>query len=550
MEPRTTSPLAPFAPGPLVLTSSTLPATSATLGLGDRGSSWVVEDVPELPVPQWRRLEPANPPSPRFRPLMAYESDRQRTLLFGGFLENQSNCNETWEFDGRAWKRIDVPAPPADSGYMMDYDIYRGVAVLYGGRNRDTWTFDGVRWNRRRCEHRPPITGFGAMTYDPNSRHIVLFGGEALPPGDSPLPVLSDEVWQFDGMDWMKLDVRGPSPRKYHQMVYDSARERFVVFGGFTGKLRNETWELREAGWRQVESPEAPSPRKGFGLTYDPIGRRTLLFGGSPGGDELWSFDGAKWSRVMPLHSPPFREGAGFVFIPITRRVLLFGGLSGQLLNDSWELIRGAPERTVLLPPPPPSSPLEALAEQLATTRRPAGPPGPKTTPPVKPVSEELPEPPRPAIPARPPAPPVLTPTPAARVSDIAESTTRSQLAELHFKDIRVLQFQLVPGRGISVAGYLVNTGKKDARCWIEFWLSRHRQPFEHNCFACQSQSVEVKAGGSADLWRFRLTLSPDIPPGEYYFGVEADRGNEVPEQDKTNNLFIIDTPYTVAKPR
>jgi hypothetical protein len=37
---------------------------------------------------------------------MAYDPARARTVLFGGY-DGQRNFNDTWEFDGSAWRLAD-----------------------------------------------------------------------------------------------------------------------------------------------------------------------------------------------------------------------------------------------------------------------------------------------------------------------------------------------------------------------------------------------------------------------------------------------------------
>jgi hypothetical protein len=539
-------------------TSSSLSLTSPTLSPADFGTSAPVEPEDDLPYPHWKELQPSASPSPRFRPLMDYEADRQRTLLFGGFGDGNQYSNETWEFDGRTWRRLDIPSPPADPGYMLAYDIYRGAAVLYGGRSRDTWEFDGSRWSRVKCEHRPPIIGSGAMAYDSTRRVTVLFGGEVASTGDSVLPTLCSETWQYDGHDWTKADVKGPSARKYHQMVYDSARERFVLFGGFDTKPLRDTWELRSAGWRRVETRDAPSARRGLALTYDPNGRRTLLFGGLPGGDELWAFDGTQWSQVRAPKAPPYREGAGLVFMPTSRRVLLFGGLSSKLLNDSWVFIAPAATRPVMLPPPAVEEiPREDWLTPAGRIRL------SESVPPVLEIPKigteaDLPDttgasvpeammptviPTTKTLPLGPPSQPITAP--------VAAGTTATEpLAELHFENVKLAKFTPKPNEVISFDGYLVNSGNADARCWVEFWLTPSRDPYIRRRLLCRPTSVKLKAGQRYRLaGPFRLLDAP-LPEGKYYVALEVDHQNQVKELDETNNIFITDTLVTVPGSR
>lgn len=545
------------------LTTATLDQTSPILSPADRGTSPLVEPDPDAPV--WRQITPPNPPAPRFKPLMVYEPDRQRTLLFGGFLENNQYCNETWEFDGRAWKRLDIPAPLADAGYAMAYDSYRGVAVLFGGGSRETWEFDGSKWNRVRSERRPPIIGGGAMAYDPNRHVTLLFGGEVLPSRDSVLPVLTNETWQYDGYDWAKLDIQGsPSARKYHQMVYDLARERFVVFGGFDGKVLNDTWELRLSGWRRVETREAPSARRGFALTYDPIHRQVLLFGGFPGGDEFWAFDGAQWSRIMVAHSPSYREGAGLVFVATTRRALLFGGLSLALLNDAWEFARPKPQMTLLLPPPPKSDKTEVEAVLSDLSRRRA--PRKEIIPPILerpslgPESDLKEVTTRSALTAKSTRPTTrsllaIPPSPTTRTALVARPTPTqpagpnpfSFLPDFGFKNVAISSTTLTCKKPVSITGSLVNTGGKDARCWLEIWLSTKRDQLVHEHLLCPAVHVEVKANQSFDLSQLQMVADAGIPPGQYYIAFEADRSDEIPEQNERNNVWMLDPLYTIS---
>jgi len=456
---------------------------------------------------------------------MTFETDRQRTLLFGGALENGEYCNETWEFDGKNWKRLDVPSPPIYPGYCLAYDVHRGVAVLYGGAGRETWEFDGKAWKRVSTPHRPPIRGYGAMAYDPNRQVIVLFGGEVAPRKPTELPGLSNETWEYDGFDWVRVRTDGPPPRKNHRMVYDSARRRFVVFGGFNTKLLNDTWELRASGWRKVETTRSPRPRRSFAMTYDPSARLTLLFGGYPGGDELWAFDGAEWQQIMARNSPPFREGAGLVYLPTTKRLLLFGGLSLKPLNDTWELA-GTVRRPMAqaLPPPPPAP--AGLA--------PVAPPRPTK---------------RPTVAEKPKVPPVLPrQAKATTVTNIAEGKTTGP-AELHFENVRLVTRHITPGRSFALEGKLVNSGGADADFWVEFWLSPRRKPFERSRMLSRSLHLEVTAGGSCDLSGLYLVAEEGLAPGKFYLGIEADRIGEVPEKDKSNNLFVIEEPCTIVGP-
>src|SRR5690606_17141152 len=122
-----------------------------------------------------------------------------------------------------------------------------------------------------------------AMVYDSARGGTLLFGGYA---GVFGSPDLFDETWMWNGSDWTRLDVAGPSARHSHAMAYDSARAVTVLFGGnhwmhelpvFDG----ETWEWDGIAWTQrtVAGP-SPSPRHNHTMAYDAARGVTVLFGG------------------------------------------------------------------------------------------------------------------------------------------------------------------------------------------------------------------------------------------------------------------------------
>src|SRR5262245_22161237 len=68
-----------------------------------------------------------------------------------------------------------------------------------------------------------------------------------------------------------------PSPRFDHAMTYDSTRGRVVLFGGYDGSTRNDTWEWDGNAWVKATPAAAPSSRSRHAMTYDSVRGRTLL---------------------------------------------------------------------------------------------------------------------------------------------------------------------------------------------------------------------------------------------------------------------------------
>ena len=76
---------------------------------------------------------------------MAYDSDRDVVVLFGGRDDGSTIFDDTWEWDGDTWVRVFTdPSPPRTSDATMAYDSSRGVMVLFGagvGASNATWEY-------------------------------------------------------------------------------------------------------------------------------------------------------------------------------------------------------------------------------------------------------------------------------------------------------------------------------------------------------------------------------------------------------------------------
>src|SRR5207249_7456227 len=88
-------------------------------------------------------------------------------------------------------------------------------------------------------------------------------------------------------LNWVKGDAAGtlPEGRGNHTMIYDSARDRIVMFGGGPdGPDLNDLWQLTLSGtptWIQL-SPAGTPPAGGNGSgVYDPVGDRLITSGPS-----------------------------------------------------------------------------------------------------------------------------------------------------------------------------------------------------------------------------------------------------------------------------
>lgn len=134
----------------------------------------------------------------------------------------------------------------------------------------DVWSFDGKKWELvaatgdRRCDVR--------LAYDPRGKHVVSFGGYT---GET----LADlRVWE--GTKWRVIDESSAVALAVAGFVYDSARNRFVLFGGVLGdQVKGETWEHDAQAWTKFEGATPPA-RRSHAMVFDAKRACTVVFGG------------------------------------------------------------------------------------------------------------------------------------------------------------------------------------------------------------------------------------------------------------------------------
>ena len=174
-----------------------------------------------------------------------------------------------------------------------------------------------------------PGRGDHAMAFDAARQRVVLFGGYSL--GDT---------WSWDGATWTQRTPAASPPARYgHAMAYDAVRQRVVLFGGADtgdGRRLSDTWEWDGATWTKRMPVTSPQARDSLAMAYDAARQRVVLFGGAGLGD-TWEWDGTTWTQRTPVTSPPARSGHAMAYDAARRRVVLFGGAGTGLLSDTWE---------------------------------------------------------------------------------------------------------------------------------------------------------------------------------------------------------------------
>jgi len=253
----------------------------------------------------WSDMDPVTSPSPRWGHVMSYDSQSDRIILFGGettpYVYEYSNETWAYDFNTNEWRNATPPiGPSARRDPAMAYDSESDRVVLFGGYTPsenldDTWTYDvdTNTWTEMAPQQRPSARSGHAVAYDAESDRVILFGGTS---GFSPL----NETWAYDlnANEWtgMQPSFVWPPARFNHAMAYDAELDRVVLFGGETDSRYEdgETWlyDFDLDMWTNATPTTGPSARFWHAMAYDTQSARVILFGGSSGDDETWSYPG------------------------------------------------------------------------------------------------------------------------------------------------------------------------------------------------------------------------------------------------------------------
>lgn len=353
------------------------------LSYGLQAETWEHDGV------AWHLLAPPVQPPARQQFTMAYDSQRDRVVLFSGVGTLGGMFGDTWEWDGATWLQRATTGPVGRQDASMAFDRRRGRCVLFGGSAvnvglvGDTWEWDGTTWMPRVFGTRPTPRSGPALGYDPNRARVVLHGGLDL----SGASGVSDQTWEYDGVSWQLVATGGgPGGRNKHDLVFDTVRNELLAVGGLAASNgASGVFAWNGARWQAVVG-EPAQPQGGYGVraAADPVGGGAVMFGGSTwrhdaggwallapatspsyrvqtamwsdgtrawvfGGvdnirglsfDETWKWTGVAWQMVLPTVRPSARGRAAVAFDAVRGRAVLFGGATnfGTVpLGDTWE---------------------------------------------------------------------------------------------------------------------------------------------------------------------------------------------------------------------
>jgi hypothetical protein len=322
-----------------------------------------------------------------------------KAIVFGGdqspvqsMTTNPSRqlVDDTWQIDTSCggWTQLAVTGTPGPrGGYAMAFDSKRNRLVLFGGlkgagahppANNETWSLDlgTMTWSQLSPTGTvPPARLEARMSYDADNDRMLLFGGTANITGlDGPGLVDLEEL-SFSGSPdgaWSQLSNGGagaPTDGWAPAMTIDPTRKLLLVFGGARSFLSFSNdlfaFDLGANAWHKVTpGADTPSQRLDARLAYDPPSDSLWIFGGhdlnatgtlndtwsasldAAGANVTWtqrlSGDTALSIQGVDHNSPERRERHG-LFLDEHKLWTVLGGSDCAPLDDAWWLDLSAP---------------------------------------------------------------------------------------------------------------------------------------------------------------------------------------------------------------
>ncbi len=347
----------------------------AGLARRDAIASWVQDELAPGVARRkqsWRRVVPQGEPMPpRELHGLAYDPVGARVLILGGrdlvdgdFKKPRHLLGDLWAWDGERYTPLpaDGPAPAPRFGHGMAFDEKRGRLVVFGGgveaatraSSGEVWEWDGARWELRHesaarwekppseggkiepPEHDPGPRIFPAMTYDPSSERVLLFGGLRADEVHPPLGGL----WAWDGEAgaWERLDEGvSPAPEDRYFATLVAAGGRVLLFGGYK---RSDLWEWKDGAWSEITVEDEIRNPEWHPLVVPTPDGGLLHFTGMNRVNDTWRLVDGRWVELFPRVRPPrlnFTEMIGDPGRGVAVIVAGFDYPKRRFTSDVWE---------------------------------------------------------------------------------------------------------------------------------------------------------------------------------------------------------------------
>ncbi|MHA1515825.1 MAG: Kelch repeat-containing protein, partial [Candidatus Heimdallarchaeaceae archaeon] len=317
-------------------------------------------------------------PSKRCYHSLVYDSINDRIIMFGGELargDSTSYVFDTWayDFNSNNWTKLNPTGDPYGAVVKdLAFDSESEMIISYGGfhakdvSSNQTWVFDYTSniWTKSNPSLVPGFRAEHAMAYDSESDVVIMFAGGIVPkynPYGDFVQYNDTLAYDFNTETWTNMTPAvSPLGRSASKIAYDVESDRIILFGGYhysgypfddpTGAVyQKDTWayDYNTNTWENITTTITPNGRIGFDMSYDLESDRIILFGGythldfSGLQDETWAFDynNQNWTLMNPA-SNLVRIEHQLDYDSESDRIILFGGYTAEspftLLDETW----------------------------------------------------------------------------------------------------------------------------------------------------------------------------------------------------------------------
>ena len=318
------------------------------------------------PGSTWQRdsLASAQSPGPLAYAATVYDPVHARLVMFGGLGYPAVPSNRVWTLslgDPMVWSALPVEGIPPSPRWNMvaAYDSRRNRMIVYGGEDghaykSDAWALDlgdTARWERLTpVDSIPAARSEAAGVYDPVRDRLLVYGGMIVTDKG-----YLDGSWDLlqlslgDSMAWRRIDAAGtdhPYDALSPAAVYDPIGQRMFLFGGERNGTVPYVLDLSGApSWSGLWTAREPLRRQRFTALYDASRERVLITGGTESGldesdVEVLPLSGdPKWSSLGLHPRAPGRSDAITMFDSRRDRMIVFGGeVQSPPANDTWAM--------------------------------------------------------------------------------------------------------------------------------------------------------------------------------------------------------------------
>jgi len=249
-----------------------------------------------------------------------YDSESDKFIFYFSTILDRSapkglvQISETWAYDfaTNTWENMNPVIHPVEiMGARLAYDSEADRMILFGGADftadqtttfTETWTYDynSNTWQKMNPSQTPIGRSYFGMAYAPDMDLVFVFGGRVQEEDED----RQNELWAYDyNTDaWLQINYFGePKPDHHSMMAYNAKANQLWYLAN------NEliSFDLNTMSWENIASSPTNSPTYFHAMAIDSSGN-LILFGGGPQGltynnkSYVYSLTDQAWESLGP----------------------------------------------------------------------------------------------------------------------------------------------------------------------------------------------------------------------------------------------------------